>query len=131
MKKSVYKLDPTSDRYRVCPNPECEKKHMVTHRGKDYCSNECADTDYNRKRRLTNHVVSMLSNGGTIGSIQKEQQAVTVNKELSDEEWKVKMKANMDILNQLEIDPEEGTIFGIQDILDKGVAFGCSSTSGP
>lgn len=43
-------LDPLSDRYRVCPN--CQTPHMVRNKGRDFCSDRCADQHYNARRRL-------------------------------------------------------------------------------
>lgn len=43
-------LDPLSDRYRVCPN--CGSPHMVRNKGRDFCSDRCADQHYNARRRL-------------------------------------------------------------------------------
>ena len=49
-KKSPYKLDPTSDRYRECPNDG--EKFMAVHRTEKFCCPQCADEFHNEKKRL-------------------------------------------------------------------------------
>jgi hypothetical protein len=138
-KKSVYRLDPNSDRYRICPNPECKKPHMVSHRGKDYCCDKCADDDYNRKRRLDNHAVSMMTMGGSVNQIANKQveerkESLPTNlaptKSLNEEQWQEAMKINLGILHDLELDPIDGTCFWINDFVEKGFNFDAHSTVG-
>jgi hypothetical protein len=133
MKKTIYKLNPNSDRYRICPNPECNRAHMVMHRSRDYCSDKCADDHYNMKRRHTNHAVAMMTKGGTISSIVQEQ--VLAGRDiyeglLTDEEWSSGMKINLEILTGLIIDERNGTCFWIQELVNQGFHFHCFSTSG-
>lgn len=49
-KKSPYKMDPTSDRYRECPNDGV--KFMAEHRAEKFCCPQCADEFHNEKKRL-------------------------------------------------------------------------------
>lgn len=49
IKDSSFKLDPTSDRYRVCPNDGVE--FMAKHGSKIYCSDKCADDFHNKKKK--------------------------------------------------------------------------------
>jgi hypothetical protein len=48
--KSPYRLDPNSDRYRVCPNDGVE--FMAAHRSTIFCNPKCADEFHNEKKRL-------------------------------------------------------------------------------
>lgn len=58
-------LDPLSDRYRICPHPQCKKPHMITNRGRDYCCDKHADDHYNLLRRLKAQTEKMMnSNDG-------------------------------------------------------------------
>lgn len=136
--RSVYRLDRTSDRFRICPNPECKKEHMVKHRGKDYCSDKCADDHYNFKRRLDNHAEELLTKGGTVSSIadfqsvnlkKKSEDSVFVS-QIPDDVWKEKMITNMQILNSLELDAVHGSLYGVQELLDAGFDFNVFSTQG-
>lgn len=49
-KKSPYKMDPNSDRYRKCPNDGVE--FMAEHRSEKFCCAKCADEFHNEKKRL-------------------------------------------------------------------------------
>lgn len=49
-KKSPYIMDPTSDRYRECPNDGV--KFMAAHRTQKFCCPQCADEFHNEKKRL-------------------------------------------------------------------------------
>ena len=56
--KSVYKLDPTSDRYRICP--ECKIAFMTKHRGSDFHTPKCADDYNNRIKKLNKHANDLI-----------------------------------------------------------------------
>ena len=49
-KKSPYKMDQNSDRYRQCPNDGVE--FMAVHRSEKFCCDKCADEFHNEKKRL-------------------------------------------------------------------------------
>ena len=49
-KKSSYKMDPNSDRFRQCPNDGVE--FMAAHRTEKFCCPQCADEFHNEKKRL-------------------------------------------------------------------------------
>ena len=69
--KSIYKLDPTSDRYRVCP--ECKKAFMTNHRSRDFDSKKCANEYNNRIKKLQKHALDVMSNSdGTEETKDKE-----------------------------------------------------------
>lgn len=48
-KKSAYKMDPNSDRYRVCPNDGVQ--FMANHRSEIFCGPKCADEHHNLKKK--------------------------------------------------------------------------------
>ena len=58
--KIIYKLDPTSDRYRVCP--ECKKAFMANHRSRDFHTKKCANEYNNRIKKLQKHAVDVINN---------------------------------------------------------------------
>jgi hypothetical protein len=109
---SPYKLDPKSDRYRICPN--CEKPHMVIHRTSKFCSDKCADEHHNKKKK-----------------IEKEQQELERKKQ-ADENLRLKsalqpvedrLAKNIVILDNLQVDPEEGTNYLINTLINAGFNF--------
>ncbi len=110
------------------PESECNKEHMVSHRGKDYCSDKCADDHYNQKRRLANHAEVILTKGGYISKIAAEQLPPTeqlpskINilqvESLDEEKWQKAMRINMELLNELELDPVNGSCFWINEFVE-------------
>ena len=128
--KPIYKLDPTSDRCRVCPY--CKKPHMVNHLSKDYCCDSHADKHYNEKRRLKNHAESMLKEEQE--AIIKEGEGIEkktpsiAQPEISAEEVKKNgIEKNVEVFDRMEVDPNEGSIYGILYLEGNGVDFRCHS----
>ena len=74
----------------------------------------------------------MLTKGGTISQIANEQSSPQGETQLSkvhvqpletlnDEQWQEAMKINMKMLNELELDPINGSCFWINDFVEKGL----------
>ena len=123
--ESVLKLDPLSNRYRICPN--CKKQHMVKHLGKDFCSDFCADTHYNENRRLNKQAEAILtenkkhtSNETTTTQIVD---AAILKSNLDPEKWGQEMENNIKILDGLSIDNEKGSLYHMQDLMQRGMNF--------
>ena len=57
--KSVFKLDPLSERYRVCP--ECVTPFMTRHLGRDFCCKKHANDYNNRNKRLAKHAIDVIA----------------------------------------------------------------------
>lgn len=104
-------LNPASPYYRICPNSACRKPHMVTNRGRDYCSNECADKDYNQKRRLKKMAERILF---------KEEPGQIVPLVKTEEE--LKLEKNISILDSFII-PPKGIYLKKYVLSKKGFAF--------
>ncbi len=73
MKKTENLLNQNSDRYRICPHPECRKPHLVKNRGRDYCSDKCADDHYNLLRRLKKQTEQFKVQKGNTISLEPQQ----------------------------------------------------------
>lgn len=58
-RKSPYKMDPTSDRYRECPNDGV--KFMAAHRSEKFCCDKCADEFHNLKKK--EEAENLIDNG--------------------------------------------------------------------
>ena len=134
--KSVFKTDPDSDRFRICP--ECNAPHMVKHRSQDFCNNKCCNEYNNRKKRLQKqseenlHTVKeksprlgdpLFQQGVTANSLLLETQKA----EIISDHGSAGMDINLEILDGLKIDPKEGTHFYIQDLLQLGFDFSIHS----
>ena len=85
---------------------------MVKHRGRDYCSDKCADDHYNNKRRLK----LSYEKGGTTNTDEKNE----LSKPQPSEEL---INNNIAILNRLKIDGKKGSPFDIQYLDALGFNF--------
>ena len=72
--KPIMKLNPESDRYRICP--ECKVPFMTDHRSRDFHNRKCANDYNNRKKRLAKKAEKML-NYKTSEEATEEQNALT------------------------------------------------------
>ena len=66
--KAIRKLNPDSDRYRICP--ECKIPFMTEHRGRDFHPGKCADDYNNRKKKLAKQALEMSNSVSTNELIQ-------------------------------------------------------------
>lgn len=128
--KSVYKLNPLSDRFRVCP--QCGEQHMVTHRSRDFCSDKCCDDYNNQKKRLAKQAeilvpqLEILIPENCQPTIQVSHPPINGNEANTDstvKQEKTDLERNFEILNLLTIDTVEGTHFYIEDLVTKGFNF--------
>ncbi len=102
--ETFYSVDPLSDRYRICPN--CKIAHMVHNRGRDFCTDKCADDYYNTHRRLTRQATNVPPLANT-SLITRDQM----------------LAKNLNVLNHLSIDETFGTKYLITDIVNSGFDF--------
>ena len=129
--KSVFKLNPESDRYRICPN--CKTGHMVSHRTQDFCSKGCCDEYNNLKKKLQKQSEEMLTRPDTIVQEVKptvlETNPITPKVEIKPEPIAAPplqltdFEKNIQLLNRLKIDLKDGTCYLIQDLLKNGFNF--------
>jgi ribosomal protein S27AE len=105
--KSLYKMDPESDRFRVCPN--CGSEFMTEHRSREFCNDKCTDEFHNRKKRDA-HLHGMEADESSLVSVvdpPKNPSAGLVN--------------NIKILDALPIDKEEGSVFHVEQLDQLGL----------
>jgi hypothetical protein len=111
---SPYKLNPNSDRYRVCPFDKVE--FMADHRSRIFCSDKCADDYHNQKKReghtFNKKTVSFPTSIKQF-PITEPQKKEPINK----------VRNNESILDKLKIDPVEGSIFHIDWLRSNGFDF--------
>lgn len=72
--EKIMKLNPESDRYRICP--ECKISFMTDHGSRHFHTKKCANDYNNRKKRLTKEAEKML-NHKTTEKANEEQEALT------------------------------------------------------
>jgi hypothetical protein len=124
-------LDPLSDRYRVCPN--CKTPHMVRNRGRDFCSDRCADQHYNARRRLLKQAEpkTILEQNPLPIPPMEENMSVTVQSKIESTQPEVTdYQKNLQILNSVTIKPEVGTVYHIDDLIRAGFNFDAFSGRG-
>ncbi len=124
--KNIPKLDPSSDRYRICPY--CGEGHLVPHLSQDYCCPDHATRHYNEKRRLNKQAETIINaeklNKAIVVEKKDNGMAIITKPPLSpEEEKKIGIEKNVSIFNQLPIDDENGTDFKITQLEAIGVNF--------
>lgn len=119
-------LDPLSDRYRVCPN--CETPHMVHNKGRDFCSDRCADQHYNARRRLMKQALQTVTlEAVEVSEPAPEQMSLAP---VENQPKENSYNRNLEILNSLTIDPQRGTMLHAENLLSLGFDFESSSGRG-
>ncbi|MGZ4055310.1 MAG: hypothetical protein ACXVDZ_14295 [Bacteroidia bacterium] len=120
--KSVFKLNPKSDRYRICP--ECGEGHMVKHRGRDFCSDKCCDDYNNKAKRLLKQsepqqpiTEEIPTNVLPVAEVPKPEVILAPVEILNG------VQKNIQILNTLVIDPKEGSACYLNYLMNLGIDF--------
>lgn len=113
-KKSPYKMDPKSDRYRQCPNDGVE--FMAEHRSEKFCCDKCADEFHNQKKRNAENKL-----------IEEAKAIIASPKALEPQaEYDLpldKVKQNVKIIDDLTLDPTKGSVFNIDWLYSIGIDF--------
>lgn len=112
-KKSVYKLDKTSDRYRICPNDGVE--FMANDRREKFCNPRCADEYHNlKKKELTKtNIASQIDVTSQIDTTETQEVELPINL----------LTQNINLLESLSIDNLKGTRFSIDWLFSLGLDF--------
>lgn len=134
-KKSVFKLDRKSDRFRICP--QCKVEHMITHRGRDFCSDKCGDDYNNENKRLQKQSAAVVPQLEIMipDALLPRFQDIITNVKLNDDEipktestspsrqWQIQLDSNINILDTLTIHATEGSHFQIEDLVQRDFNF--------
>lgn len=113
-KKSPYKMDPNSDRYRKCPNDGVE--FMAEHRSEKFCCAKCADEFHNDLKKKEAEEKKLV----------EEAKAIIANPILPQPQVQTeapmdKAKQNVKIIDTLTIDPARGSVFNIDWLYSLGI----------
>ena len=109
-------LDVNSSFYRICPNPDCSKGHMVSNRGRNYCSKACSDKHYNLLRKVKKE----SSNSIVLRNATSESLITIVQKT----DLELRFERNLFILDSLKIDHSE-IIISYESLLEHGFDKDC------
>ncbi len=107
-------MDPSSDRYRKCPNDGVE--FMAVHRSEKFCCDKCADEFHNRKKKDAENKILEEAKSIIAKPITPEQQ-------VQSETTLDKVQQNVKIINTLTLDPDKGTVFNIDWLYSLGIEF--------
>ncbi|MBL7921159.1 MAG: hypothetical protein JNJ40_12650 [Bacteroidia bacterium] len=133
MKQTNLKIDINSPHYRVCLYRICAKPFMTT-RGRIYCSDKCADNDYNLTRKLKKMKLARQNEKfdeedliNVLSDPKPQEQFVTDFSNIDEE----KVKKNIELLSKLTIDKYDGTVYNLRDLEMLGIDFQHHSYSYP
>ena len=115
--KNNIKLDPASDRYRICPYDGVQ--YMAHHRGMIFCCDKCADEFHNRLKRqkLSDKNLEVAVTQIKFVPSEHPPPKVETGKELTVTEIKsdpIKPRThNLKILDLLQVDSNHGTVVSL------------------
>jgi hypothetical protein len=110
--KSVYKLDPTSHRFRICPNDG--EEFMADNLNRKFCDDKCADEFHNGLKRdegnkLLEEAKAIIENASA--PLQPNKPDIPIDAP----------KKNVTILDTLTIDSVKGSEFNLDWLYSLGV----------
>ncbi|UPT69036.1 MAG: hypothetical protein M0D57_10625 [Sphingobacteriales bacterium JAD_PAG50586_3] len=118
--QSTFKLDPQSDRYRICPY--CKNPHMVVHRNADFCNRKCANDFHNRNKKIAKELSALLG--------PLEPSAVTEESTISIVPVLTPSQVNIQIFDSFEIEPGDELEVHFDELEIKGFDFDGKYASG-
>jgi ribosomal protein S27AE len=144
-KQSPYKMDKNSNRYRVCPNDGVD--FMAEHRNRKFCHNKVCTNEYHNLKKKTKSLIPINNRihldlklpikDENISIVMSEVKAETTNEVKNEpvleikEEGIDKLQHNLNILDSLEIDSVNGTIFSVEQIFNLKYDFSVYDGRGP
>lgn len=123
--QSIYKLNPDSDRYRICKY--CDTEFMTSHRSRIFCDDKCSDEYHNALKRYDRDMKKLDD------EIEK-QQKLEVSEELIEEAIETPheetinetdesiLRSNISILESLNV-PIKGTYYTVEALDTYGFKF--------
>ena len=133
--QSIYKLNPDSDRYRICKY--CETEFMTSHRSRKYCDNDnhCSNEYHNALKRykrdmkkLNDEIEKQQQLEASEKIIKETNQVIieetieTTVEETINETDETILKSNISILESLNV-PVKGTKYTVEALDSYGYKF--------
>ena len=129
----LYKLNPESDRYRICKN--CGTELMATHRTRIYCDDKCSDEYHNAQKRYNRDMKKLNEEieKETLESLKNSNEEIpneSINETTIDETSatvvvepdETILNSNMSILESLNIH-KKGSYYSIESLHSYGFKF--------
>lgn len=133
--KTIEKIDPTSDRYRIC-KCDCGEPFMAHHRSMLFKNDQHADEFHNRQKRLKeeeklkNAMKPVVALPAPVQEKPPPEWAPPEVPYSKTEEPIDKGKADLKFLNSLQIDSENGSSFNMDWMHSQGYDFGVFAGQG-
>ena len=123
--QSIYKLNPDSDRYRICKY--CDTEFMTSHRSRIFCDDKCSDEYHNAHKRYERDMKKL---NDVIEKQQKlevseeliEETIETIVEETINETDEAILKSNISILESLNV-AVNGTEYEVEVLDSYGFQF--------
>lgn len=112
MKTSLLDLDKTSEYFRICPY--CHYQFMASHMSRVFCSDKCGD-DFNNSKKRHNYQ--------TLYHTNTDERVDLTNRFSPIQNFELKIKENLKILDQFTIDPDHGSYFNFEYLENLGFDF--------
>ena len=90
----LYKLNPESDRYRICKN--CGTELMASHRTRIYCDDKCSDEYHNAQKRYNRDMKKLNEEieKETLESLKNSNEEISILHNISFQTYVRKHKTN-------------------------------------
>ena len=121
----LYKLNPESDRYRICKN--CETELMASHRTRIFCDDKCSDEyhnalkRYNRDMKKLNDEIEKQQKLEVSEELIEETIETTVEETINETDETI-LKSNISILESLNV-AVNGTEYEVEVLDSYGFQF--------
>ena len=123
--QSIYKLNPDSDRYRICKY--CDTEFMTSHRSRIFCDDKCSDEYHNAHKRYERDMKKLNDEIEKQQKLEVSEELIeetieTIVEESIDETVEAKLKSNLSILESL-IVAKDGTKYYFEVLESYGFDF--------
>jgi hypothetical protein len=121
----LYKLNPESDRYRICKN--CETELMASHRTRIFCDDKCSDEYHNALKRYDRDMKKLNEEIDKQQQLEASEELIeetieTTLLETIEESDETIIKSNISILESLNVDVN-GTEYEVEVLDSYGFQF--------
>ena len=123
--RSIYKLNPDSDRYRICKY--CDTEFMTSHRSRIFCDDKCSDEYHNALKRYDRDMKKLNDEIEKQQKLEVSEELIeetieTIVEETINETDEAILKSNISILESLNV-AVNGTEYEVEVLDSYGFQF--------
>ena len=123
--QSIYKLNPDSDRYRICKY--CDTEFMTSHRSRIFCDDKCSDEYHNAHKRYERDMKKLNDEIEKQKQLEVSEELIeetieTIVEETINETDEAILKSNISILESLNV-AVNGTEYEVEVLDSYGFKF--------